>query len=342
MYSAREQEDILTELQGYSETAASKIEGTFENDMLASNSIEFAKMEVELEQAYKAAFAETSWGEYLTMIAAEFGIDRKQASKATGVVTLTGKGTVNEGSMFATAAGINFVTTEEVEVDGSAQVKIEAAATGSKGNVLAGAISFIPMSIPGITAVTNENATEGGYDEESDEDLLERYFIAVRTPATSGNKWHYYNWAMSVDGVGDCRVLPLWDGPGTVKVVIVDSNRQTAAQELMDSVYEYIESVRPIGATVTVATPEILPITVTADIEGTLDAEACKGEINARLAKKALSLTDLSYAQVIDIIMNQSSVEDCDNVLLNGEKRLTFGLDTLPVVEEVVASVISS
>ena len=92
--------------------------------------------------------------------------------------------------------------------------------------------------------------------------------------------------------------------------------------------------------TATVATPEILSITVTAAIKGTLDAETCKNDINARLAKKALSLTDLSYAQVIDIILNQSSVEDCDNVLLNGEKRLSFDLDTLPVVEEVVASVI--
>ena len=340
MYSARTQEDILTELQDNSETAASKIEGTFENDMLASNSIEFAKMEVELEQAYKAAFAESSWGEYLTMIAAEFGVDRKTASKATGTVTVTGTGTISEGSMFATASGINFVATEEVEAEGSAQVKIEAVATGSKGNVEAGKITYIPLNIPGITAVTNVEATEGGYDEESDEELLERYFVAVRTPATSGNKWHYYNWAMSVNGVGDCRVLPLWNGPGTVKVVIVDSNRQTASQELMDSVYEYIESVRPIGATVTVATPEILSITVTAAIKGTLDAETCKNDINARLAKKALSLTDLSYAQVIDIILNQSSVEDCDNVLLNGEKRLSFDLDTLPVVEEVVASVI--
>lgn len=69
MYEAREQLDILKELQGYSQVEASKIEGTFEYDVLASNSIEFAKSDVELEQLYKASFADTSWGEYLTMIA---------------------------------------------------------------------------------------------------------------------------------------------------------------------------------------------------------------------------------------------------------------------------------
>ena len=94
MYEAREQEDILQELQATSGTPASKIEGTFENDMLAANSLEFAKVEVELEQAYKAAFAETSWGDYLTMIAAQFGVDRKRAGKAKGIVTVTGTGSV--------------------------------------------------------------------------------------------------------------------------------------------------------------------------------------------------------------------------------------------------------
>ena len=63
MYVARDQNEILQELQRQSGIEASKIEGTFENDVLASNSLEFQKIEVELEQAYKAAFAETSWGE---------------------------------------------------------------------------------------------------------------------------------------------------------------------------------------------------------------------------------------------------------------------------------------
>ena len=49
MYRAREQADILRDLQEHSETPASKIEGTFEYDMLASNAIEFGKVEVELE-----------------------------------------------------------------------------------------------------------------------------------------------------------------------------------------------------------------------------------------------------------------------------------------------------
>lgn len=342
MYEAREQEDILQELQATSGTPASKIEGTFENDMLAANSLEFAKVEVELEQAYKAAFAETSWGDYLTMIAAQFGIDRKRAGKAKGVVTVTGGGSVSKGSRFATAAGTLFVASQNVVVDGSADIPVEAVLEGAAGNVAAETLNVIPMSIPGISAVTNKAPMTDGYDEESDEALLKRYYIAVRTPATSGNVYHYFNWAMSVKGVGNCKILPLWNGPGTVKVLIIDSNGQTASQELIKNVADYIETVRPIGATVTVASPTPLVITVTVAVKGILDADACKKAINTRLAKTALSATYLSAAQVIDIIMNQSSVEDCDNVLLNDTPRLSIGADVLPVVEEVKVSALST
>ena len=342
MYEAREQEDILQELQDNSTTAASKIEGTFENDMLAANSLEFSKVEVELERAYKAAFAETSWGDYLTMIAAEFGVDRKRAEKAKGVVTVTGTGHVSKGSCFATAAGTLFLATENVEAAGSADVPVEAALEGAAGNVAAGTVNIIPMSIPGINAATNKAPMTDGYDEESDEALLKRYYIAVRTPATSGNVYHYFNWAMSVKGVGSCKILPLWNGPGTVKVLIIDSNGQTASKNLIQAVADYIETVRPIGATVTVTSPTPLAITVTAAVKGMLDAEACKKAINVRLAKTALSAAYLSAAQVIDIIMDQPSVEDCDNVLLNGKTRLSIGVDVLPVVEEVRASALST
>mgnify|MGYP000866193715 CR=1 FL=1 len=39
MYRAREQKDILREMQDWSNTPTSKIEGTFEYDMLAANSV---------------------------------------------------------------------------------------------------------------------------------------------------------------------------------------------------------------------------------------------------------------------------------------------------------------
>ena len=338
MYEAREQEDILQELQGYSTTAASKIEGTFEYDMLASNSIEFAKTEVELEQLYKAAFADTSWGEYLTMIAAEFGVIRRAAVKATGTVTVTGSGVLPEGSLFTTAKGTRFQTLKEQVIVRSADVEVEAVDAGAEGNVGAGLLNTIPMSIPGFSAVTNAEATAGGYDEEDDDTLLKRYLEKVRLPATSGNKYQYYEWAKSVSGVGDVRVIPLWNGLGTVKVIIVDADMQAAPASLIKDVADYIETVRPIGADVTVISPTPIPVTITVAVSGTLDKAQYIKDVNAYIAKRGMDLRSLSYARCIDILLNQSSVADCDNLLLNGQEVIHCNEDELIHIEGVTIS----
>lgn len=335
MYEAREQEDILAELQSESETSATKIEGTFEYDMLASNSIEFAKTEVELEQLYKACFADTSWGEYLTMIAEQYGVLRRAATKATGTITLTGKGIVPTGSLFTTAAGTKFQTLEYRNVNGMADVPVEAVNAGEAGDVKENTITVIPMSIPGITAVTNAEATSGGYDEEDDEDLLKRYLEKVRLPATSGNKYEYYEWAKSVSGVGDARVQSLWNGPGTVKVIIVDANMQVAPASLIQSVADYIETVRPIGATVTVVSPTPIPVTITAKISGTLDKEQFLKDVNAYIAGKGMDLRSLSYARCIDILLNQTTVADCADVRLTGKELIECSADEMIRAEEV-------
>lgn len=341
MYEAREQDAILKELQTESTTEATKIEGTFEYDMLATNSIEFAKTEVELEQLYKAAFADTSWGEYLTMIAGEFGVVRRAAVKATGMVTVTGKGTVPAGSIFTTSAGTKFLTTEEATVSGSADIPVEASEAGEDGNVKADTITSIPMSIPGISAVTNAEATSGGYDEEDDETLLTRYLERVRLPATSGNKYEYYEWAKSVSGVGDARVLPLWNGNGTVKVLIVDADMQVAPASLIQKVADYIETVRPIGATVTVTSPTPIPVTITVKVSGMLDKEQYIKDVNAFIGKKGMNLRALSYARCIDILMNQSSVSDCADLLLNGQQVVKCAEDEMIRIEGVDVSELS-
>lgn len=65
-------------------------------------------------------------------------------------------------------------------------------------------------------------------DQETDDELRARYYIKIQTPATSGNAYHYRLWSKEVSGVGDAKVYPLWNGNGTVKVLIIDSNKTGA------------------------------------------------------------------------------------------------------------------
>lgn len=327
MYVARDQNEILQELQRQSGIEASKIEGTFENDVLASNSFEFSKSEVEIEQLYKAAFADTSWGEYLTLRAAEFGIDRKPAVRAIGALTITGtKGIiVPQGSVFSTDNNVYFTTDAACTIadNGTVDVKITAQIAGTSGNVGANTIDKIPMSIPGVSKVINKDATHDGFEEETDESLLKRYLVHVRTPATSGNVMHYKEWALSVAGVGDVKVIPLWNGNGTVKVLVTDVNKNAASQELQKKVADYIETVRPIGATVTVTAPAYLNINVTANVKVNQEylqdyASVLKNTLDAYLVDSGFDSDYVSIAQVGKVLLNSGVISDYDSLKING------------------------
>ncbi|MBM6824781.1 baseplate J/gp47 family protein [Veillonella magna] len=334
MYKAREQADILRELQELSQSSVSKIEGTFENDVLASNAIEFGKTEVELEQLYRAAFADTAWGEYLTMRAAEAGVFRKEAVRAVGVVTVTGNGELPVGSRFATEAGVVFETIEHVVVRNTATVSVQAVIAGVGGNVMPGTITEIPASIPGISGVTNTLATANGYDEETDASLLARYLLHVRTPGTTGNATHYLEWALSVPGVGSAKIIPAWNGPNTVKVIVVDANRDAAPEELLTKVATYIESVRPIGARVTVVSARKKMIDISVKITGRADKAAVEADIIEYF--KNITTTYVSAAKIGDILFHTVGVDDYTSLTLNGEQgNLELATDELPVLGTV-------
>jgi uncharacterized phage protein gp47/JayE len=334
----RMQDEFLENTQ---DSEVSAIEGTFAFDALSANATEFEKAYAEMSLMIEAAFADTSWGKFLTMRAAEFGVDRKPATKAIGVLTITGnKGVrVPAGSLFDVDDDTQFTTNEACVIgqDGTVDVRITCTTAGDRGNVGAGTINHIPVSIYGVKSCSNAAPTYDGYDEESDKALLKRYLVVVRTPATSGNKYHYYNWAMSIAGVGGCRVLPLWDGPGTVKVLVVDSNMQIASHETVQAVADYIESVRPIGADVTVVSPVPKTLDITMSVAGIFDEDVFREELTAYLKDKNLDLRYISASQVIDIIMNQSGVSDCDNVMLNGGNKVIVSEDELLSVGEVTA-----
>lgn len=329
MYKAREQADILKELQELSNTTVSKVEGTFENDVFASNSIEFYKTEIELEQLYNIAFADTSAGEYLTMRAAEAGVIRKLAVKAVGTVTVSGTGDLPRGSRFATETGQLFETTQSIYVNKTADVPVQAVTAGIGGNVLAGEISVVPSSIPGIMKVTNKDALHGGYDEETDASLLARYLLHVRTPGTTGNAMHYLEWALSVPGVGSAKVIPTWAGPNTVKVIIVDANRDTAGEELIKAVADYIETVRPIGASVTVVSAKNKAINIACKIVGAINKDAFEEAVREYF--KNITTPYVSVAKVADILFHSTGVDDYSNLTLNGAtSNATLAADELP------------
>lgn len=342
MYEAESQEDILTRLQQNTGSRVSSYEGTFAYDVLASNSIEFAKQEVEREEMYKAAFAETASGDYLTLIAEDHGVTRKEATAAVGNVVVKGNGTIPVGTLFQTESGISFTTTTTTAVKNEATIPVQCTEAGTVGNVGANTVTVIPMSIPGITSVTNPEPMTDGFDQESDDDLYERFHFHVTQPATSGNCNDYIEWASSIAGVGHVKVLPIWNGPGTVKVLVTDANGEPASPALLNKVITYIESVRPIGPEVTVVAPSLFDLTIKLTVtSGDGDADYIKTMLNKYFVSRNFTGTTISYAKVGNMILtdDKTGVDDYSGLLINDATgNISVTDDQIPHVKEVVLS----
>lgn len=328
-----------------------KTEGSFIYDITKPVAIELEGINQEIELTKEKLSIENLNGEELEQrVYEKTGMKRKPATKTSGYVTITGKvgAVINKGDMVASDT-INFIIKESKTINSSGQVEVlvECEDYGTVGNVPAGSIEYIPVTIEGITGVINNEDFTNGYEAEDDEALLERYYERIRTPATSGNKYHYRNWTKEVTGVGDVKVIPLWNGDNTVKIIIIDSNKQPASPELVEEVQSYIdpnveglgEGKAPIGAfcTVNSAKGVNLDISFTAIKDAiTTDEErlqSVKDNIINYLKEIAFKETTISYNRIASIILDSEGIIDFENLTINGQTTaINLADDEVPVL----------
>lgn len=327
MFEDKTSESLLSSILARILAGVSKQEGTFSYDVSSAFSVELAIAYTQLERVLRLGFADTSSGTYLDQRADEHGVTRKAAIKATGEVTVTGSNgaIIPQGSVFATGNGTRFVTTVAAMIIGtSCNVAIEAETAGAAGDVAAGTITVIPVSISGVSSVANADATTSGSDVESDTDLLTRLLQRVRNQGTSGNSAHYKQWATETNGVGDAKVYPLWNGAGTVKVVLLDPNKRAPVAQVVTDTANYIETQRPIGATVTVEAATEGAITANATLT-LASGKTLTDAINEFTPLFASYLESLAFVDSIvriskvgNLLFDCPSVMDYNGLTLNG------------------------
>lgn len=346
-------ETILQRMLANSPKDIDKRQGSVTWDVLSPVSIELERNYIALDLIPVFGFVnENQPREYLILRCAEVGVFPKPANKSSGTVTISGddgtkipKGTrvYKEGEK-----PVYFVTTEEGTIaNGQVTVPAEAEKGGADGNVPAGAITLHVGNIVGVASVINEVPFEGGTDEESDESLMQRYFERVSMPATSGNKWHYRQWAKEVPGVSDAKVYPGWNGINTIKVVILDEDKRTPSQTLLDNVYSYIEDNRPICVDVTVEGAIEKPFTIAADIVVAENYTIQQIQLSFQKAItdyfKSIAFVDsyVSYAQIGRLLFDVKGVLDYSNLTLNGgTANVALGDTEVPVLDNVTLNAV--
>lgn len=263
------------------------------------------------------------------------GTQRKVATKAVcNLRIVDGNGTIHEGDLFESESGIQYESLENKDVVNNSTVRIRCTKAGAIGNVPKGSITQMPITLAGINAIINDDAAKGGEDEEADDDLRERYYEELREPATSGNDYHYKQWAKEVEGVGEANVIALWNGNNTVKVIIINSDRKAANSDLIKRVQDYIDpdskgvgdGQAPIGAHCTVVSATNVSINV--EVTGVKHiSTATKSTITADitdaitkyLKRIAFKQDYVSVAQIANIIIDSAGVTDYASVTVNGQ-----------------------
>lgn len=322
-----------------------KNEGSFFYDIFSVVALSNISLIEQLANAWTNSFGLTAKGEYLDYKANEVGLERKQGKKANGIVTFVGKqGTVIAHNTVVLCDNLEFITLYDTEINSSGRVrsKVEAVEIGSKYNVRANTINRLGVTISGVTSVTNEQPFSNGLDTETDEELRIRYLQKVQEPATSGNAYHFKKWALEIEEVGAVKVYPLWNGAGTVKVVVISKNGTVLNTQQLEKVKKHIDTLRPIGADVTVENAVIKQLNISATIikESNSNIESIKNDfinsVNNYLKTVNIENTAVSYGKITNILYNTLNVIDFNNLTLNNlHDNVTLLENEIVVLSEV-------
>lgn len=332
-------EELLQAMLDRVPSDVDKREGSVIYDALAPCAYFLAQQNFQLDNFIDLVFPDTALGEYLNRAAEAYNVSRKPATNA--VRKMTTSGSVEIGTRW----GINNLVYIVKEEESETEYQVECETPGVIGNQYSGAMQPI-SNITGITAELGDIITPGA-DEETDEALRERLYTKIRLPATSGNVYHYQQWALEVSGTGAAKVFPLADGPGTVTVLVVDSDKKISSS-LPKAVAEYIETMRPIGATVTVKSPDSVTINIKASVmrneSKTLDdvKKAYKNAVDTFLQETVFTTYRISYAKLGSLLLDIPGVEDFEGFLLNeGTGNVVIGEKQIPVTGTIELTEVS-
>lgn len=320
-------------------------------DLLAAASIPMEELAAQLQETAEKLDPANLTGEELeSYIKSRSGLTRNPPTYASGILQVTGNGTVNEGDLFESVGGIQFAAAATVEISGSGEVPIRCTTPGAAGNLPAGSVTMMPVQIAGIVSVSNSDTLTGGYDAETDQAYYDRYLLRLQTPPTSGNQYHYRIWALEVTGVGGVQIYPLGHGDNTVDVVIIDVDGQPADEELVQRVQTHIdpgskglgEGEAPIGAYcyVSGAEPKELDISMTVQTLPGAEQEAVTAAVKAAVAAylKGIAFAQdyVSYARINAAVLEADGVQDVSGLTVNGATaNVAIGERQVAVLGEV-------
>lgn len=295
----------------------------------------------------------------LEELAKRNGVFRDPGSFATGTVTFTTTSdavTIPKGTTVTTEPDedgddLAFQTTEEVTPDTgktTVDAPVQAVNRGTEYNVGSGTLTSLPSPPPGVTGdppVTNDQATTGGEDEETNAELRARAKSFLITTSGGGTKG-------GLEGAIVSEFAGLEDGD-----VIVDefpNNDPVYADVIIDGgpsdsdAGDAIDKYRPVAITHNLVRPTKVTLDVTATVTGTdVETAEVEADLNDYLTELGIG-DDVVRDQIVATTMTaDSDVEGIDSLTVEivGETHTyqtgtsVYTLNKAPIVADSVTNV---
>lgn len=299
----------------------------------------------------KYTFVSFAPSTFLDYRAAERGLSRKQATPAIRRVYFNIE--IPQGTRFSTINGsssVNFTVGDFIKkTDDFYYYQASCETAGIIGNGYTGPLQSITY-INGLNVAQIDEILVPGAEIEDDESLRQRYYESLKEKPFAGNIAAYRQEILAMDGVGAVQVWPFWKGGGTVLCSILTTEFEIASKQLIEKVQiaicPYVEDLNrpsqlgtgfaPIGASVTINTPEIFNINIAFNIliktGHSYDTviENCKSAINDYLLtlrkqwdKKYIEndvvyKCNVLYAQILAALIGSEGVLNITELLING------------------------
>lgn len=304
-------------------------EGSMLFNAIASAAVELAIKYVELDNIRNQTSVSTATREYILQGCKDMGMNTSVFEASAG----THKGhfdvEVSIGSRWNCEL-YNYTVTEFIGLeDGYYAYKLVCETMGTDPNNQAGDLSAITELPSDLSYAKLVECLIEGENETPDEDIRTAYYEFVNSTATDGNINQYKRWCEEYDGIGNHKIIPLWNGANTVKVSILSASNRAASDELISEFQEYLDpgvtgmgdGEAPIGAFVTVSTATELPINVTARItmnSDYVDTQPINDALTKYFSDIAYEKSTIAYMNVGAIILGVEGVDAVNDLRING------------------------
>ncbi len=330
-----------------------KGEGSLVHNALAVMAFELEKLYIQADYIMRQADPARADYENLVTLAAARAIFPEEATCAQ--VRMVADADVPSGARFSLSAH-SYVVVEELG-DMVHSYLMQCEQPGSSSNGLSGKLTPI-THVDGLTRAEITEILVAGRDADGRDALYRKYMNSFRESSFGGNVTEYKEHLTAFEGIGGAKIYPVWDGPGTVRCVLIGSDYRPVSGYLVEQIQQAMcpapeagYGIAPIGHRVTVVSVTGVEINLETQVtfRNGYSWEILREQISDAVREYLVSVCrewpsggpddhgTVYVSRTEAAILGVKGVKDVAGTRINGaEGNLVLGSDEVPIPGEVI------